>query len=307
MNRFIAKIGLFIVPIIALAILMEVLLRAIPNDYSLKREYMNTNAVEVETLILGSSHSFYGLDPDYFSANTFNASHISQSLSYDYAILEKYKDQLTNLKTLVLPISYFTFFETLESGPEAWRNKNYAIYYDISLVNSVWDYSEILRNKFNVNTERLISYYLKKQPSITSSSLGWGMNYKANNKINLDEDGFTTAKKHSMALDNKDLRAITTLNKGLLKNIQEWCEAENVKLFLFTPPAYTSYVENLNTNQLSISLDYINEVCKDSLNCEYQNFLNNPVFTKEDFYDADHLSHSGAKKLSRLINEWITK
>lgn len=302
MKRFIAKIGLFVLPVIALAILLEVLLRSIPNDYRLKQEYLDAHASEIETLILGSSHSFYGLDPEYFNMNTFNASHISQSLSYDYAILEKYEDQLTNLKTLIVPISYFTFFETLESGPEAWRNKNYAIYYDISLVNSLWDYSEALRNRLDVNAERLDNYYIKKQPALTSSPLGWGINYEVSSKVDPDKMGVNTAEKHSVALDSEEVLDITKQNEKLLRSIQEWCVINNVKLILFTPPAYTSYTESLNADQLALSLDYIGQICSNTSNCEYQNFLNNLLFTKEDFYDPDHLSHSGAKKLSRLIN-----
>lgn len=305
MKRFIAKIGLFILPIIVLAILLEISLRSIPNDYRLKRMYLDTHSQEIETLILGSSHSFYGLDPEYFNTNTFNASHISQSLSYDYEILEKYQNQLIHLKTLILPISYFTFFETLESGPEAWRNKNYAIYYDIDLVHSVWDYSEILRNKLDVNIKRWIRYYIKKEPNLTSSSLGWGMNYKVNDEIHLDKVGGHTAKKHSAALDKAEIIGISKLNRDLLKSIQEWCIAKNVELILFTPPAHSSYAENLNAEQLALSLEYMEQICDDTATCRYRSFLNNPLFTKADFYDPDHLSHSGAKKFSQLLNEWI--
>lgn len=307
MKRFLSQIGLFSSPIIALAIVLEILLRGIPNDYRLKRAYLDANASAIETLILGSSHSFYGLDPAYFSSNTFNASHISQSLSYDYAILNRYKDELVNLKTLVIPISYFTLFETLESSSEAWRNKNYAIYYDISLVPSAWEHSEVLRNRLDVSIERLNKYYIEKQPSLTATNLGWGMNYDSNSEIDLEISGRNTAKKHTVVLDDEEVLKIIQQNKKTLEAIQAWCVAQDITLLLFTPPAHPSYTKNLSPEQLHISTKYLEAICNESSNCQYKPLLDSEVFITEDFYDPDHLSHSGAKKLSRLINESLVK
>ena len=110
-------------------ILGEVVLRNIPNDYIYKKKYLDVYSNEIETLVLGSSHSFYGVNPAFFFKNTFNASHISQSFDYDLEILEKYDGYLGELKTVVIPISYFSLFHKLESGSESWRIKNYIIYY----------------------------------------------------------------------------------------------------------------------------------------------------------------------------------
>ncbi|HRB69044.1 MAG TPA: hypothetical protein PLC92_02955, partial [Chitinophagales bacterium] len=77
---------------------LELLLRDIPNDYSFKKNYLNTNSNNIEVLFLGSSHIYYGINPEYISQKSFNAAHISQSLNFDLAILEKYKDRWTNLK-----------------------------------------------------------------------------------------------------------------------------------------------------------------------------------------------------------------
>lgn len=300
MNHFLKKISLFLLPIFFLMIGMEVLLQNIPNDYKLKRTYLDTNAQDIEILILGSSHSFYGLNPEYFNANTFNASHISQSFSYDYAILEKYERQFSNLKTIILPVSYFSFFETLENGVESWRNKNYAIYYDINLVNSIWEYSEIFKNRLDINIKRLISYYLKKESSITSSSLGWGINYDKNPDINLDVSGKNTSKKHTINLEKTETKEIIQLNKKLLHHINDWCLTNDIELLLFTPPAYKSYRTHLDKKQLELTYQFIDEICHE--NCNYINLIDHIEFKVEDFYDSDHLSHKGAKKLSRLIN-----
>ena len=66
----------------------ELLLRNIPNDYSFKKNYLNTKSNSIEVLFLGSSHIYYGINPEYISRNSFNGSHISQSLNFDLEILE---------------------------------------------------------------------------------------------------------------------------------------------------------------------------------------------------------------------------
>ena len=77
-------------PLLLGALILEVLIQNIPNEYSYKKSYLDSNSNEIEVLFLGSSHVYYGVNPEYISANSFNASHIAQTLDYDYAILKKY-------------------------------------------------------------------------------------------------------------------------------------------------------------------------------------------------------------------------
>ncbi|MBK8506869.1 MAG: hypothetical protein IPL46_34655 [Saprospiraceae bacterium] len=170
---------MFIFPIVLTAIGMEVTLRHLPNDYKYKREYLDIYSDEIQTLILGSSHSFYGMDPAYFSSNTFNAANISQSLDFDFEILSKYQNRLEKLETVVLSISYSTLFGKLETDSESWRIKNYLMYYGIGTPLSITDFSEIFSNRLSVNLRRLASYYIMGNSGITCSKLGWGTNYKS--------------------------------------------------------------------------------------------------------------------------------
>ena len=67
MKTFIYKLMIFIIPVFFLALTIEVLIRLIPNDYLLKKDYLDKNSDKIEVLILGSSHSFFDLNPVYFS------------------------------------------------------------------------------------------------------------------------------------------------------------------------------------------------------------------------------------------------
>jgi len=285
---------------------MEILLRNIPNDYELKKEYLDEHSSEIETIILGSSHSFYGINPDYFSTKTFNASHISQSLNYDFEIIKKYQNNFNNLKTIVLPISYFTLFGKLEAGSESWRVKNYIIYYGLNSSKSLTDYSEVLSNRINVNIKRLVSYYVLGNSAISCTRLGWGTSYNSKNARDLVESGKTAAKRHTRDDINSDKsQQIFNDNILALNSIIKWCKDNNHKILLLTPPAFETYRQNLNLEQLNTTIKTTSEVCSNYDNCTYMNLLSDTNFVSKDFYDADHLSEIGAKKLSRLINEKI--
>lgn len=304
MKKFIFKTIFILLPILLGAICMELLLRHLPNDYKYKRDYLNAHSNEINTLILGSSHSFFDLDPTYFSGNTFNAGEVSQSLNFDFEIFKKYQDKFKNLKTIVLPISYFSLFSKLEEGQESWRVKNYVIYYHFTS-QSLTDFTEIFSNQFIVNLKRLASFYIKGNSNIICNKLGWGTTYKSENAHDLSETGKTAALRHSKVIKSEKCQLDFNDNLTILNTIAKWCQANNVKLILFTPPAFETYRENLNSEQLSITVKSANSIASKYNNCVYYNFLSDTAFVAKDFFDADHLSEIGAKKLSNIINAKI--
>ncbi len=176
MNKFISKLFLFILPFILAFFSMELLLRKIPNDYRYKSEYLSSNSDNISKLFLGSSHSYFGINPDFISGNAFNASHISQSIDIDYEIIKKY-DNWDDLKFIIIPIDYFTLFSRLSNGVEYWRIKNYNLYYNMNLSNKLSDNFELPNSSLKSNLQRISSYYIKGNSSLTCSKFGFGTNY----------------------------------------------------------------------------------------------------------------------------------
>lgn len=280
-------------------LVLEIAIRKIPNDYQLKKNYLDENATEINTLILGSSHTFYGLNPEYFSTKTFNAAYVSQSLDLDYEILNAYQSKLKNLKTVIIPISYFSLFETLETDVEKWRIKNYVIYYGFENKYQFTDNFESLDNHIALNIKKMIKHYVLDKPYITSSNLGWGTNFNSKNKKALN--GVFTAKKHTAK--NFDLY---NENVKSLQKIIALCRKNKVKVIFITTPTHVSYCQNLNSIQIEKTIKTIWKLVKNNSNCDYINVLTSDKFTNEDFYDADHLNEIGAKKLSLFLNKFVT-
>ena len=301
MKRFIKKSILFIIPVLSIFICMEFLLKDIPNDYKFKKEFLDKNSQNIEILCLGSSHANYGINPVYFSKNSFNGSHISQSLDYDLKILNKYQGRLDNLKYILIPISYFTLYSRLDKGSESWRVKNYLLYYNIHTSNNIKDYSEVLSINIRTNIRRIGSYYIKKNQQITCSELGFGLNYSSTNQQDLIKTGITAAKRHTVKDDS-----LFNENINNLRLIIQLAKKSKSVVIFFTPPAYYTYRENLNPNQLEKSVNAISKIAKEYNNVIYKNYMYDKMFVKSDFYDADHLNEIGAEKLTKLLNNLIT-
>lgn len=305
MKKFILKSILFLIPVFLFVILVENIIRSIPNDYSIKKEYLDKNSAEIEVLILGSSHTYFGIDPKYLRLKGYNSAYISQSIDYDFEILKKYKSHFKQLKYIIIPVDYFSLYSRLEEGTEKWRIKNYNIYYNVDSGSpfKLSNHFELLNGKVSDNILRANLYYKEhKNDNITCNELGWGTIYKSENSLNLSETGKAAAKRHTINIHNNIYykENIKTIN-----SIIQLANSVNAKVIFITSPAYKTYTVNLEPNQLNNTIHFMNKLSRNNPNVTYYNLLKEKSFIDKDFYDADHLNEIGAKKLSLKIDSII--
>jgi len=103
---------------------------------------------------------------------------------------------------------------------------------------SLTDFTEIFSNRFIVNLRRLASVYIKGNSNILCNKLGWGTIYKSENAHDLSEMGKIAALRHSKEINSEKCQLDYENNLSILNSIADWCQVNNVKLILFTPPAF---------------------------------------------------------------------
>ena len=302
MSKFIKKVLIFSTPIIIFIILMEVLLREIPNDYSYKKNYLDTHSSEIETLFLGSSHTYYGVNPEFIKSNSFNSAHVSQSLDYDIQILRKYEKRTDKLKYVFVPIDYFSLYNRLESGGESWRIKNYIIYYNFNKSFKFKNDFELLNGKLIENIQKIVKFYGYHKSEIICNKLGWGTRYNSKKNMDLFATGKAAAKRHA-----KKKKSFFNENVALLNEIISIAQSKRVKVIFYTSPAYKTYVSKLNKQQLQRTVTTITNIASSNTNVKYFNFLSDKSFDAKDFFDADHLNEIGAEKFSKKMDSIIIK
>ena len=90
MKRFLKYVLMFSAIVIATLVVGEITVRHIPNPYSTKDHYIREHGKDIETLILGSSHTFFGIVADSVGCETMNLANISQNYEYDWRVLKRY-------------------------------------------------------------------------------------------------------------------------------------------------------------------------------------------------------------------------
>ncbi len=298
MKRFLIISTLFLLPLIAFLVGAEYTLRQIPNDYNYKATWLDEHAQDVECIVLGSSHAYYGIQPTYFTCNTFNAAHVSQSLNFDNHILGKYESNMDALKYVILPISYFTLASSLEQGDEAWRVTKYVLYYD-SPIDKKYHHYEL--KPLNINTlKRLGRFLIKGKNTISIDSLGWGIGYSFDKKSeDWKSSGAVAAKRHTKkSIDQERVHT----NIAHIDNIIEIANRHHAKVVLLNTPTHKVYQEHLNEEQWQLMNNVCDSIALAHKNVYRLNYFSDSTFIDDDFFDADHLNEYGAKRLSIMLS-----
>ena len=305
MSRLQKKILLYLTPILMVFLCIEVFYRVVPNDYSIKYETIPKKLDRTEVLIFGNSHTFYGLNPQYFSRPTYNLSHISQTLYFDQLLFNQYLDQFKNLKCVVLHIEYTSLSEIVETEENKWRKYYYQTYMhlDVPSIKSydLTKYFISSTRTFNANS-KLIAQYLKDGTIAHCDQNGFGTNYKKSaKKPLLEKDALIRVKNIEDGLMD------FTDNISRVQSMIDACKKRNIKVLLLNMPVTKYFSDNVNP----VKLKKIQNTCKiitsKNANVYYLNLFTDKRFTLEDFYDADHLDTGGAAKCSRIVNDFTNR
>jgi len=309
MKKFIKNIAFFVFPIIVVLGSMESFLRKTPNEYAAKDKYLKENSNRVDVLYLGSSHIYFGLNPEVSKYKAYNASYISQSINLDWLILNKYKENWKNLKFIVLPADYISMYSTLSTTDDSWRIKNYNLYYGFNIGSNPSNYFEIFQGKFKDNIKKINEFYFeKKHPEIVSNNLGFGISYTYSSRKDIAKTSNEAIKRHSVDIDKRDYQNNFKENLTAIDDIVDFAIKKKIKVIFISTPVSKEYFNYSNNPQLKNSLEVFKNLAKEKPEtCFHIDYMQNKEFTDDDLYDGDHLNNRGAQKLTHLLDLEITK
>lgn len=302
MKRFLECSVGFLLPIFISAVFAEMAIRSVDNPYKYKYQWMQENAEEVEVLVLGSSHTFYGVRPEFLAGNAFSLANVSQDFTHDLYQLKYWANRYKHLKTVIVPISFFSWFSGgLENGSESYRCRFYKIYMDCDLYPDLSLYN--LEISDYRSARRKLDKLLHEDNAPGVNSRGWGETYKLSSKKveewNNGSEADAAVKRHTAVnYDN------VGKNYQQMKEIAEFCQQRNIQLVLITTPCWASYYENLNQEQLKKMYELTRRL-QHEYQLLYLDYLKDARFVADDFYDSNHLSDVGAEKFTKILNQDI--
>lgn len=292
MKKFLRNIALYALPVLIVAVMMEFVGEAIPNSYTYKREYVEQHSTEIQTLILGSSNAYDGLNPSVMP-QAFNLANSSQTLEDDYRLLAKYIDSMDSLSTVIVGLGYHSLGATTEDN----RRTYYTIYMDL------YPRWPISKYSFEVcNPEMLIKKIIKYAVSrdvTRCDSLG----QRVGHTKEAVETGAEWWNKDVLSLVENDkleignCRLAIEENTRYLKAIVDLCNAHGVKPVIVQMPVMEEYKRKLPAEQVALMEDVLYSLdscatCIDASEWE---------IPADGWYNATHLTKEASEEFTRQL------
>lgn len=304
MKKFIKYLILFSFPVLVFLVSVEIYCR-IQTTFAKKKNYIEKNLGTIETLILGSSHSQNGINPEFLKTKSCNLAFGGQPIAIDYFLLDKYMDKMKNLKTVLLEVSPHRFYNEL--NPNEWNGHVYSNLYDINYKVeklSFKNYSFALADVRYFSTI-FVDYLNPKLPKPKLNKFGF--------MINDFQDRFSKLKYDSLKIQNSfkmnnkfNNPENFETNTVFLNKIIEKCQQNSVKIILIGTPLYSTYNTKIPLKIKKQHLDLISKIIH-KFGIQYYDFSNSKRFNLEDFKNDNHLNPNGAKKFTIIIDSILNK
>lgn len=276
------------------------------NTYYTEEKFTNVPH-GIQICNFGSSHGVYGFDyTDYSNQyTTFNFALLSQTLSYDYRIMQQYEDCLANNGIAFIVVSYFSFGEDEESHPNfVSKNKRYYSFLSPQYIKQ-YDFKEACICKFfNVlyETPETVVHNIwnsKKKGQDSYQTGGTGFDY-----IHDAEAAFS---RHHLTDSDGNL-IIRDEEINSLYGMIRICKNHNIRAILVTPPFRSEYNELFDDKYYNQFHEVIENICRDE-RIEYYDYSHDERFCHSDEYtrNADHLTPKGAVTFTDILIEKCTQ
>jgi hypothetical protein len=302
MKKFIKYLILFSIPVLVFLGAVELYCRT-QTTFAIKKNYVEKNLGTIETLILGSSHSQNGINPEFLKAKSCNLAFGGQPISIDYFLLEKYMDQMKKLKTVLLEVSPHRLYNEL--NPNDWNGHVYSNLYDIDYKvegYSVKNYSFALADVKYFSTI-FVDNFNPKIPKPKLNKFGF--------MINDFQDRFSKLKNDSLKIENSfkmnnkfNNQVNFKTNTVFLSKIIEKCQKNSVKIILIGTPLYRTYNAKIPLKTKIQHQDLVYNLTN-RFGIQYYDFSNNKRFHLKDFKNDNHLNPYGAKKNTVIIDSLL--
>lgn len=270
---------------------------------------------DIEICNFGSSHGLYGYNYDNIDDKytCFNFALSSQALTYDYRILQNYKNHLKEGAYVFIPVSDFILFGTRQENIDGYLEKNQRYYYFLpprSIEN--FDIEKYIYTKLpwlNCTNNELLDVLLNRNDKTVKvifredgTTYGECVNdtkERTGQRI-LDKDGWYYYKK----VNNQELDA--------LYNMIDLCKELNVIPILVTMPmtgAYSETINEMNPEFFDVYYNLMNKIVEEN-NVMYVDYRYDERLSDnyDLFDDSDHLNDFGAREfVDILIKEVVEK
>lgn len=310
-HKFLLHAALILIPVGLFLGYIEYKLSQVVVSYSQKKHEVESQLDKIQVLALGSSNSYFGINPHFFSYYGFNFSYRAQWPYYDLKLMEKYLDRMPNLKLVIFSTSYFTFGTRFIESIDNWRLYFYSQYYhilpkdDANFLGYYHPFDPRSISKIALFGERTKYYLHNGTTNINEGEpdedmTGW---LNAGKKpcdlsLNIGQSGSNA---HNLAVKVENYEK----NLVYIGKLVELLRSRGVDFVFVELPQMPIYRDNVDPVKYAAMEASIKNFSK-KYGVQHISYLKDKRFTRADFTDMpDHLNAVGAEKISKTINHDI--
>jgi len=304
MKKALIKILLFLLPMVVCYTLLETRLSGIQNIYNKKRTDLERRLPDIEVLILGASHAFFDLNPDFFSYKAFNLASTYQSEFYDAQLEAMYAGRAPKLKLVIISADFSSFFLQLHDTKEEWRDYYYYQFWNIKYPGLPLLEARKFSKLALYGPERLMDSAISSGINInltyTLHANGWAP-YRLSGAYPVNDS--TGKYQVDLAYRNFTTEKMATVSGYIEKMIRD-LRRRNIQVALISFPVHHSYSDNCPKNVVAMEDSTIREFCT-NYGCKYYNYSHDQRFTLADYADNDHIRESAAMRFSKIVDSEV--
>ena len=164
----------------------------------------------------------------------------------------------------------------------------------------------IVRMSLYEQIKRVGRYWIKGVDDNSCDSLGLDLGYsKEHRGENWYMDGPQRAKYHTKDLAKS--QPIIKENIGYMEAIIQTCAKKQAKVLIITTPVCSTYYDCVDSAQYALMTETCESFARQYNHVQYLNLFMDPRFVVDDFHDSDHLATEGATKLTKILDEYISR
>lgn len=268
------------------------------NDFA----YITDVPEKIQICNFGNSHGYYGFNYDAYSDEfvCFNFSLPSQTMSYNYNILQNYQENIELGAVVFICVSYNSFFGTDETESEDFLSKNNRYYHFLD--------KQYIK-QYNAKTNIFVNYLPALSTNITDlfkTTLGKDFWQGVTSAESALKHGSRIYQSHvAKNVDNDGNRIINENEIAAVYEMINLCKNIEATPILITTPYLSEYTEPVLKNDPGFYNDFyeiLENIITDT-GIEYWDYQFDNRFTSSYsfFFNSDHLNRYGAKEFTEIL------
>jgi len=258
-----------------------------------------------EIIVTGNSHETVGISCRELGRPCFKLAAGSQSVLYDRALLTKYGSRFPRAKVLLLGISCYSFKYAMQFD-EGWREYEYLHAYGFDGERRALPWTDVRRYSVTMTygTKTTLDWALRGFPPRLPAAL-------ADEQGDVDASAFVQREKSPAALARRLAQHERRLRPELVAETRaavtamvDWALARRVVPVLVVSPVTRGYARGTNAQEVAAMRAELSRLAQ-TRGALVADYLDDPRFSDDEFYDFDHLNRSGAQHFTGILRTEI--